>query len=185
MKEEKGPEFYREIGHKGGQKGGEAVKEKYGSEFYREIGHKGGEKLRDERGSEFYKEIGHKGGEKVRDERGSEFYKEIGKKGGEKVRDEKGREFHSEIGREGGATGRSDNRDKPPVSHKRPHEESGGLKGGAAESAGVKLPSYRIVEGIRIEKDVDFYKAVGYKEPAFPESTIRIVPDKKNGDVWK
>jgi len=45
-----GREFYQEIGHKGGQKGGrkggEATSEKYGREFYEEIGHKGGQKVK-------------------------------------------------------------------------------------------------------------------------------------------
>lgn len=46
-----GHEFYEEIGHKGGEKGGkkggETTKEKYGHEFYEEIGHKGGQKVRE------------------------------------------------------------------------------------------------------------------------------------------
>ncbi|MDP1808949.1 MAG: hypothetical protein Q8L35_05365 [Actinomycetota bacterium] len=45
-----GPEFYEEIGKKGGRiggpKGGLATKEKYGHEFYEEIGHKGGQKVK-------------------------------------------------------------------------------------------------------------------------------------------
>jgi uncharacterized protein len=54
VKEEKGPEFYHEIGEKGGHKGGEAVKEKYGPEFYSKIGHKGGQKVKEliEKGEE-------------------------------------------------------------------------------------------------------------------------------------
>jgi len=45
-----GKEFYSEIGHKGGQlggqKGGQATSKKYGPEFYSEIGHKGGQKVK-------------------------------------------------------------------------------------------------------------------------------------------
>lgn len=47
VKEEYGPEFYSEIGHKGGEIGGNVVKEKYGPDFYSKIGHKGGQKVRD------------------------------------------------------------------------------------------------------------------------------------------
>ena len=39
-KQEKGPEFYAQIG----KKGGEATKRSHGSKFYAEIGRKGGEK---------------------------------------------------------------------------------------------------------------------------------------------
>jgi len=49
-RERYGPEFYEEIGKKGGQvggrKGGETTKAKYGSPFYEEIGHKGGQKVK-------------------------------------------------------------------------------------------------------------------------------------------
>ena len=45
-----GPEFYEEIGKKGGKIGGPigglVTKEKYGQEFYEEIGHKGGQKVK-------------------------------------------------------------------------------------------------------------------------------------------
>lgn len=51
VKEEYGPEFYSEIGHKGGQiggrKGGNTTKQKYGPQFYSEIGKKGGNKVRE------------------------------------------------------------------------------------------------------------------------------------------
>jgi general stress protein YciG len=42
VREELGPDFYREIGRKGGA----AVKRELGIEFYREIGRKGGEARR-------------------------------------------------------------------------------------------------------------------------------------------
>lgn len=49
--QERGVEFYSEIGHKGGQiggqRGGNATKQKYGPQFYSEIGKKGGHKVRD------------------------------------------------------------------------------------------------------------------------------------------
>lgn len=45
-----GPEFYEEIGKKGGiiggPKGGATTKAKYGHEFYEQIGHKGGQKVK-------------------------------------------------------------------------------------------------------------------------------------------
>lgn len=51
VKEERGVEFYSEIGHKGGQiggrKGGNTTKQKYGPQFYSEIGKKGGNKVRE------------------------------------------------------------------------------------------------------------------------------------------
>ncbi|HEY9723097.1 MAG TPA: KGG domain-containing protein [Oscillatoriaceae cyanobacterium] len=50
-KEGTGEMTVREAGHlggeKGGHKGGEATLNKYGPEFYSEIGHKGGEKVRE------------------------------------------------------------------------------------------------------------------------------------------
>jgi len=45
-----GPEFYEQIGKKGGRiggpKGGLTTKQKYGHEFYEQIGHKGGQKVK-------------------------------------------------------------------------------------------------------------------------------------------
>src|SRR3954469_115296 len=45
VRDERGVEFYQEIGRKGGElggrKGGEAVRDKYGPSFYEEIGKKG------------------------------------------------------------------------------------------------------------------------------------------------
>ena len=45
-----GPEFYEEIGKKGGiiggPKGGATTKRKYGHDFYEQIGHKGGQKVK-------------------------------------------------------------------------------------------------------------------------------------------
>jgi general stress protein YciG len=50
VKRERGLEFYSEIGHKGGLKGGlkggNATKEKYGLPFYSRIGKKGGSKVK-------------------------------------------------------------------------------------------------------------------------------------------
>src|SRR5438132_605265 len=51
VRDERGVEFYQEIGRKGGElggrKGGEAVRDKYGPTFYEEIGRKGGQKARE------------------------------------------------------------------------------------------------------------------------------------------
>src|SRR5438105_4327475 len=51
VRDERGVEFYQEIGRKGGElggrKGGEAVRDKYGPSFYEEIGRKGGQKVRE------------------------------------------------------------------------------------------------------------------------------------------
>src|SRR2546427_163252 len=51
VRDERGVEFYQEIGRKGGElggrKGGEAVRDKYGPTFYSQIGHKGGQKVRE------------------------------------------------------------------------------------------------------------------------------------------
>jgi len=51
VRNERGVEFYQEIGRKGGEmggrKGGEAVRDKYGPGFYEEIGRKGGQKVRE------------------------------------------------------------------------------------------------------------------------------------------
>ncbi len=42
-----GPDFYREIGKKGGHIGGETVKQLYGPSFYEEIGRKGGQRVKE------------------------------------------------------------------------------------------------------------------------------------------
>jgi general stress protein YciG len=117
----------------------------------------------------------------VKEEKGPQVYEDIGHKGGEKVRDEKGPESYSEISHK---RGENEKDDKPQESGRklRPHEETGGLGVGAAECAGVKLPSYKIVAGMKVERDVDYLKAVGYEEPAFPESTISIVSDSSEKD---
>ena len=51
VRNERGVEFYQEIGRKGGEmggrKGGEAVRDKYGPGFYEEIGKKGGQRVRE------------------------------------------------------------------------------------------------------------------------------------------
>jgi len=90
-----------------GRLGGNKVKEKYGPDFYSEIGTKGGETVRREveKGTlpkDFYSQIGQKGGNTVKEEYGPEFYSQIGKKGGNKVKEEYGPEFYSQIGTKGG-----------------------------------------------------------------------------------
>lgn len=45
MKTRRGPDFYAQIG----RRGGESTKRKYGSEFYSEIGRKGGSTTRSDR----------------------------------------------------------------------------------------------------------------------------------------
>ena len=60
------PQFYEEIGRKGGL----ATKLAHGHEFYEQIGKKGGKK----------------GGEATRDRYGPNFYERIGQKGGQKVK---------------------------------------------------------------------------------------------------
>lgn len=90
-----------------GRLGGNKVKEEYGPEFYSQIGTKGGEAVRDavesgELPQDFYSKIGQKGGNKVAEEYGPEFYSQIGKKGGNKVKQEYGAEFYSQIGHKGG-----------------------------------------------------------------------------------
>lgn len=45
--QERGPEFYSEIGKKGGKIGGEKVARERGHEFYEEIGHKGGQRVKE------------------------------------------------------------------------------------------------------------------------------------------
>lgn len=47
MKTRRGPDFYAQIG----RRGGESTKKKYGSEFYSEIGRKGGSSTRSDRKS--------------------------------------------------------------------------------------------------------------------------------------
>ncbi|MHB8620125.1 MAG: general stress protein [Chloroflexota bacterium] len=63
-----------------GKNGGKAVREKYGPEFFREIGRKGGNALK-ERGAN-YAELGRVGGQATKERHGSEHYAEIGRKGG-------------------------------------------------------------------------------------------------------
>jgi len=58
----KSPEFYAQIG----KKGGEAVREKLGSAFFAEIGKKGGEAVKRKHGPDYYSNIGKKGGEAPR-----------------------------------------------------------------------------------------------------------------------
>ena len=64
-------------------KGGNAVKAKYGPEFFREIGRKGGQAIKD-RGVEYLRDIGRQGGEATKARHGSAHYAEIGRKGGQR-----------------------------------------------------------------------------------------------------
>lgn len=78
-----GPEFYREIGKKGGQRMKELIAAgKIDADHFRKIGKKGGDTVKAEHGEDFYSLIGKKGGETIKRERGHVFYEEIGKKGG-------------------------------------------------------------------------------------------------------
>jgi uncharacterized protein len=63
---EKGQMTVEEAGRKGGQIGGETTKEKYGPEFYSEIGHKGGQRVREliEEGKQAEGETGSSGSKK-------------------------------------------------------------------------------------------------------------------------
>jgi general stress protein YciG len=45
--EEKGQMTVQEAGRKGGKKGGRTTSQRYGPEFYSEIGHKGGQRVRE------------------------------------------------------------------------------------------------------------------------------------------
>lgn len=90
-----------------GRLGGNKVKAEYGPEFYAQIGSKGGEAVRHavdtgELPRDFYSKIGQKGGNKVAEAYGPEFYSQIGKKGGNKVKAEYGADFYSQIGQKGG-----------------------------------------------------------------------------------
>jgi uncharacterized protein len=60
--------------------GGKAVKAKYGPEFFREIGRRGGLAIKG-RGVEYLREIGKHGGE-TKARLGREHYAEIGRQGG-------------------------------------------------------------------------------------------------------
>jgi general stress protein YciG len=63
-------------------RGGQAVKAKYGPEFFREIGRKGGQAIKD-RGLDYLREIGRLGGEATKARHGAAHYAEIGRKGGQ------------------------------------------------------------------------------------------------------
>ncbi|HUZ78288.1 MAG TPA: hypothetical protein VMV93_11980 [Chloroflexota bacterium] len=63
--------------------GGDAVKAKYGPEFFREIGRKGGQTIR-ERGVEYLREIGRTGGETTKARHGIGHYAQIGRIGGQR-----------------------------------------------------------------------------------------------------
>lgn len=52
------PNYYREIGRKGGL----ALKEKYGSKHFSEMGKKGGNSTKNKHDTDYYSTIGKKGG---------------------------------------------------------------------------------------------------------------------------
>ena len=56
-----GPDFYREIGRRGGQ----ARKRQLGAAGYADLGRKGGEARKGQLGSEGYAQLGRKGGRRV------------------------------------------------------------------------------------------------------------------------
>ena len=56
-----GPDFYREIGRRGGQ----ARKKQLGAAGYADLGRKGGEARKGQLGSEGYAQLGRKGGRRV------------------------------------------------------------------------------------------------------------------------
>ena len=58
------------------------MKAKYGPEFFREIGRKGGQAIKD-RGLDYLREIGRLGGEATKARHGAAHYAEIGRKGGQ------------------------------------------------------------------------------------------------------
>lgn len=91
-----------------GRKGGLENKRRHGPEFYREIGKKGGQRMKEliaagKIDPDFYTKIGTKGGNTVKAEHGEDFYSQIGKKGGETIKRERGEAFYQEIGRKGGS----------------------------------------------------------------------------------
>lgn len=67
-----------------GKRGGASLKAKVkdNPDYFRELGRKGGKKTADTHGKEYYSAMGKKGGEALRAQRGDEFYEEIGKVGG-------------------------------------------------------------------------------------------------------
>ena len=76
-----GPEFYREIGRRGGQ----ARKKQLGAGGYADLGRKGGEARKSQLGSEGYAQLGRRGGEARKSQLGSEGYAQLGRKGGRRV----------------------------------------------------------------------------------------------------
>lgn len=66
--------------HMAGRKGGQKVSETHGPDFYSEIGRKGGLNTKN-RSPDFMSRIGKLGGAKMK-ERGTQYYKDIGRKGG-------------------------------------------------------------------------------------------------------
>jgi len=76
-----GPDFYREIGRRGGQ----ARKKQLGAAGYADLGRKGGEARKGQLGSEGDAKIGRKGGEARKGQLGSEGYAQLGRKGGRRV----------------------------------------------------------------------------------------------------
>jgi general stress protein YciG len=75
------PDFYREIG----KRGGEIRRGQLGKEGYRALGRKGGETRKQTLGTEGYAELGKKGGEARKRTLGSAGYAQLGRKGGQRV----------------------------------------------------------------------------------------------------
>ena len=65
-----------------GGNSGKAVLAKYGPEFFRQIGRKGGQAIKD-RGLDYRREIGRNGGETTKARHGRQHFSEIGRKGGQ------------------------------------------------------------------------------------------------------
>lgn len=77
----RGPNFYREIG----RRGGEIRRAQLGSAGYRALGRKGGEARKQTLGAEGYAALGKKGGEARKRDLGSAGYAALGRKGGQRV----------------------------------------------------------------------------------------------------
>lgn len=77
----RGPNFYREIG----RRGGEIRRGQLGSAGYRALGRQGGEARKQTLGAEGYAALGKKGGEARKRDLGSAGYAALGRKGGQRV----------------------------------------------------------------------------------------------------
>lgn len=76
-----GPDFYREIGRRGGQ----TRKLQLGAGGYAELGRRGGEARKEQLGSAGYARLGRQGGEARKEQLGSAGYAQLGRKGGRRV----------------------------------------------------------------------------------------------------